>query len=311
METSAAAIDFKQQKNINFRYDTSGQWYKGSLHLHTVRSDGHLGFEELVEKYSQEKFDFISVTDHWCVPEFNGNQKPLPLLVMPGIELDGYDSLGSYYHVLAIGATLEISIVLDNFIESMQAAYNQGALLIWAHPHWTGNTSRDGLRHNFHGLEIYNHSSHCENGSGYALSHWDRLLNHNPNFLGFATDDSHFVPGYHCWNGGWVMVNAPVCTQAEILSNIREGNFYATQGPEFKSIEYSGTSVTLETSPVAYIRLIGPRRVGNWIHSIGTKQSLTQAKFELPTDWPYARIEIEDASGKLAWSNSLWTLGYD
>ena len=28
----------------------------------------------------------------------------------------------------------------------------------------------EGLRHNFHGMEVYNHSSHCENGSGYALA---------------------------------------------------------------------------------------------------------------------------------------------
>jgi hypothetical protein len=157
-------------------------------------------------------------------------------------------------------------------------------------------------------MEIYNHSSHCENGSGYALSYWDRILNQNPNFLGFATDDSHFIPGYHCWKGGWIMVNAPACTQAQILSSIHEGNFYATQGPEFKSIEYSGTKVTVKTSPVTYIRLIGPRRVGKWLHSIDSKKSLLQAEFELPTDWPYARIEIEDAKGKLAWSNSLWIL---
>jgi hypothetical protein len=59
---------------------------------------------------------------------------------------------------------------------------------------------------------------------------------------------------------------------------------------------------------LTYIRLIGPRRVGKWLHSIDSKKSLLQAEFELPTDWPYARIEIEDAKGKLAWSNSLWIL---
>ena len=30
------------------------------------------------------------------------------------------------------------------------------------------------------------------------------------------------------------------------------------------------------------------------------------AEFQLPPDWPYARLEIEDADGKLAWSNPLW-----
>lgn len=36
------------------------------------------------------------------------------------------------------------------------------------------------------------------------------------------------------------------------------------------------------------------------------KASLLQAEFQLPSDWPYARLEIEDADGKSAWSNPLW-----
>jgi hypothetical protein len=42
-----------------------------------------------------------------------------------------------------------------------------------------------------------------------------------------------------------------------------------------------------------------------WIHALGQKP-IRQAEFELPRDWPYARLEIEDAAGKRAWSNPLW-----
>jgi hypothetical protein len=305
METSCLAEDIRQEHRLRYRSATSGQWYKGSLHLHTNRSDGHLSVAELVKKYAAEKFDFIAVTDHWQLPEFNGDRKTLPLLVIEGIELDGFDNAGVYFHVLALGASLKLPTATHNFVKVMQAARSQGALLIWAHPHWTGNSSREGLRHNFHGMEIYNHSSHCENGSGYALSHWDRVLNQHPDFLGFATDDSHFLPERQYWKGGWVMVNAASCTQEEILSNIRSGNFYASQGPEFKTIEYSTNTVKVETSPVSYIRLIGARMDGNWIQA-KEKEPLLQAEFRLPLDWPYARLEIEDAEGKHAWSNPLW-----
>ena len=177
--------------------------------------------------------------------------------------------------------------------------------MIWAHPYWTGNSPREGLRHNFHGMEIYNHSSHCENGSGYALSHWDRVLNRHSDFLGFATDDSHFIPEQQCWKGGWIMVNAASCTEEEILSSIRRGNFYASQRPEFKTIEYSANTVKVETSPVAYVRLIGPRMAGSWIKA-KENEPLLQAEFKLPSDWPYARLEIEDVDGTCAWSNPLW-----
>jgi hypothetical protein len=305
MKSSLVALNPEQLKRTRYRYETSGQWYKGSLHLHTASSDGHLTFEEVVQNYSEEKYDFISITDHWCLPQLNGDRKRLPLLVLSGIELDGYDNLGSYYHVLAIGAFLKPPFVPRNFLKTMRIAYSQGAVLIWAHPHWTGNSLREGMRHKFHGLEIYNHSSHCENGSGYALSYWDGMLNHNPDFLGFATDDNHFNSDQPHWNGGWIMVNASDCTQQEILAGIRQGNFYATQGPEFKTIEYGENSVAVETSAVTYVRLIGPRRTGKWIHA-PSKNPISRAEFELPRDWPYARLEIEDAVGKRAWSNPLW-----
>jgi hypothetical protein len=226
-------------------------------------------------------------------------------LVIDGIELDGFDESGVYFHALALGSSLKLPTADRIFTKALQAARTQGALLIWAHPHWTGNLPGEGLRHHFDGMEIYNHSSHCENGSGYALSHWDHVLNQHPNFLGFATDDSHFVPDQEYWKGGWIMVNAATCTREEILHNIRRGNFYASQGPEFKNIEYEKDVVKVKTSPVAYIRLIGSRMAGSWIKA-REDVPLERTEFQLPSDWPYARIEIEDIDGKRAWSNPLW-----
>lgn len=105
------------------------------------------------------------------------------------------------------------------------------------------------------------------------------------------------------------MVNAAACTQDEILNNIRRGNFYASQGPQFKTIEYASNSVKVETSPVAYVRLIGSRMTGSWVKA-KENVPLLQAEFQLPSDWPYARIEIEDINGKRAWSNPLWFSNY-
>jgi hypothetical protein len=128
METSCLAEDIRQEHRLRYRYATSGQWYKGSLHLHTNRSDGHLSVAELVKKYAAEKFDFIAVTDHWQLPEFNGDRKTLPLLVIEGIELDGFDNAGVYFHVLALGASLKLPTATHNFVKVMQAARSQGAL---------------------------------------------------------------------------------------------------------------------------------------------------------------------------------------
>ena len=101
------------------------------------------------------------------------------------------------------------------------------------------------------------------------------------------------------------MANAANCSYQEILEGIRRGNFYATQGPDFYTIEYGTNTIKVETSPVTYVRLIGPRRTGKWIHGLG-KEPICRAEFELPLNWPYARLEIEDERGKRAWSNPLW-----
>lgn len=184
-------------------------------------------------------------------------------------------------------------------------AKDNGSLLIWAHPHWTGNDHNDPLVDICHGLEIYNHVSHCENGSGYALSHWDFQLQKRPNLFGFSVDDSHFIPGEPYWNGGWVMVNSASPAPDDLLKALKKGNFYSSQGPEFKKIECDNNMIRIETSPCMYARLIGPRRVGSSINGL-EKGPFTEAVFETPSHWESARLEIEDAKGKLAWSNTVF-----
>lgn len=101
------------------------------------------------------------------------------------------------------------------------------------------------------------------------------------------------------------MVNAADCNQEEILAGIRRGNFYATQGPDFRKIEYAENTGKVEASPVTYIRLIGPRRAGRLVHALGMGP-ICRTEFQLPAGWPYARLEIEGAAGKRALTNSLW-----
>lgn len=284
-----------------FKYDTTGNWYKGNLHLHTIDSDGFLSDKDVIARYAKEGYDFISITDHWKVYQQNGCRSTSPLLVIEGIELDGCDEQGAYLHVLAIGVSNGLS-TQKNFNAALRAARKQGALLVWAHPHWTGNTVPEGMRHKFHGIEIYNHTSQCEIGKGYATSYWDTLLESKPNFFGFAVDDAHFSPGEPFWKGGWIMVNAPECSKKAILKSLFEGNFYSSQGPRFESIQLNGNKILVSTSSVKYIRLIGPKSLGNWIVSQGNGIK----EFEIPSDWTYARLEIEDENGKCAWSNSLF-----
>ena len=103
------------------------------------------------------------------------------------------------------------------------------------------------------------------------------------------------------------MVNAPELSPEAITASIRKGNFYSSCGPDFKSIYMEkGNRVVAETSPIVYARLIGPATKGKRKAEVD-KRNMTKINFAIPDDWAFARLEIEDAFGKKAWSNPLLT----
>jgi hypothetical protein len=177
--------------------------------------------------------------------------------------------------------------------------------LILAHPHWTGNSEEDALRWSFHGVELYNHVCRWLNGKGDSAVYWSAMLRRNPETLAFAVDDAHLRPEHPGWNGGWIVVNAAQRTPEQLLAAIRRGNYYASCGPQFLTIACAGRHVEIETSPVQFIRLVGPGYLGQRLGSFDERR-LTHARMAVPPDWDYAYLEIEDELGRRAWTNTLF-----
>jgi len=286
-----------------FRYDCSGRWFKGSVHVHTTNSSGRLTVAETTAFYAEAGYDFICITDK-MVPFVGSSGDQYPLLVLDGIELEGEDDRGSYYHVVCIegmdGVTADAKLM--EVIEKVRA---QRGILIWAHPHTSNNTIAEGIRHEFHGVEVFNSINQVVFGKGIGAFHWDASLLYQPDMLGFATDDAHFIKEVPAEKGGWIMVNAPEPTREAIMASIHHGNFYSSCGPLFESIYIEqGNRIVAETSPVVHARLIGPLGKSKY-RGTPDREPMTEIHFRLPDDWPYARLEIEDAVGKVAWSNPL------
>ncbi len=289
---------------MTFRYDTSGHWFKGNTHLHSTASDGGRTFAELADLYASANYDFLFRTDHWIASDTAADTAPYPLLWLDGIELDGQDRTGAGFHVVCLGTTHGIRRE-DGLEAGMLAARKQGALTILAHPHWCGNTLEDCLRWRFDGVEVYNHVCHWLNGKSSGLVHWDAALMQNPDTLGLAVDDAHLRAEHPGWNGGWIVANAAACSTDEIIRCLRRGNFYSSCGPRIRSLAVDGDLLHVETSPVRFIRLVGPgargRRFGAFDGAL--VESLT---VRLPQDWRYLYLDIEDPEGRRAWTNSLF-----
>jgi hypothetical protein len=254
--------------------------------------------------YASAGYDFLFRTDHWVASRVSADRGHSPLLWLDGIEIDGPDDTGSYYHVVCLGA-LDGVRREDGLVASLEAARAQGCLLILAHPHWTGNSLEDALRWRFDGVEVHNYVCRWLNGKGDGGVHWNAMLGRYLNTLAFACDDAHIVPSHPGWDGAWVTVNAASCTRDGILSAIRHGHFYSTCGPEFRDIAFDGERVTIKTSPVQFARLVGPAHCGARVGSFDGSL-ISEAAFEIPRDWPYTYLEIEDSCRRRAWTNPLF-----
>jgi hypothetical protein len=287
-----------------FRYEGLTRWWKGSVHVHSSRSDGAKSPAELAVLYASAGFDFIALTDHWIAsPPDDLPLKP-PLLVLDGVELDGEDSAGAFLHVLCLGrfTGIERDMGMDAAIAAVR---RQGGITVLAHPLWSGNSEADALRHGFDGVEAYNNIATWLNGKGSGVFHWERMLERSPAVFGLAVDDAHLSTAHPTWNGGWIHVDTPSLERRDILESIRSGRFVASCGPGIHALEARDREVTVRCSPVRFARLVGPKFHGQRLAAL-EGPLLTRATFTVPEEWPHARIEVEDESGRRAWTNALF-----
>lgn len=288
-----------------FRYKgCDGPWLKGNTHIHSTASDGGRNLDEIAALYHGAGYDFIFMTDHWVCSNAAAHPRPLPLLVLDGVELDGMDGTDSMFHVVCLGTFTGLTreMGLDACI---QRAHEQGGIVVLAHPYWSGNTIEDCSRYPFDGVEVYNHVCQFLNGKGTGGYHWDSLLARGRSILGFAADDAHLRPEYPGWNGGWIRLSATERSGPAIFQAVRAGRYYFSNGPEIHSISLAGNRLKVRSSPVRFARLIGENWRGQRLGSYDGAR-LGESAFVLPSDYRYLRLEIEDERGGRAWTNTLF-----
>ncbi len=289
----------------SFRYPASGLWFKGNTHIHTRASDGGMTVAEIARLYAAAEYDFLFCTDHWVPSAVSRFEESFPLLWIDGIELDGQDSRGEAYHIVCLGRVPDDFPGRTDLTEAVDRMREAGAIVILAHPEWTGNSLDPELAGRCDGVEIYNHVCRWLNGKWSGRLHWNAQLKAGRPMLGLAVDDAHLRPEHPGWNGGWIQVLAPSCEAEPILSALRRGHFYASCGPEIRRIERRNGRIELETTPARFVRMVGPDSTGARQGSFDGVER-TEWAFVEPEGWAYAYLEIEDAWGRCAWTQTLY-----
>lgn len=296
---------------MRYRYQGQGEWLKGNTHIHTALSDGAKSPQEIRDLYREAGYDFITITDHWNAFDARETFKEtegLPL-VLDGIELDGFDEQGHFYHIVLLGSFGKVNKD-QSLEEAMRDLASCDPYIILAHPHWSGNRQEDLGVFPFDAIEIYNHVTDSLNGKSSALLMWDTALRDGMDLGGIAADDTHLIPEHPGYDGGWIELLAEELSTEAITRALKAGEFYSSTGPQFHSIEVSDSAIHCTCSPIRRAWLVGEAYYGKRI-DLPDQAGISEFTFTLEEGKgvarsSYLRLEIEDSSGKRAWTNALW-----
>jgi hypothetical protein len=299
-------------ENLPFRQ--SGRFYRGNLHAHSNVSDGALSPEELIGRYRTNGYDFIAVTDHFrdrfgfpITDTRDARDTEFTTILGAELHPPALEN-GEDWHILAVGLPLDFAPMSDQEDGPTIArrARDAGAYVAIAHPHWYSATIADARSINSaHAVEIFNQTCHMANDRGYGWYLADLLLSEGRRLTAVATDDTHAKDERPDMFGGWVMVKAESLDPDSLLSALKAGRFYSSQGPLIHDICVSDdrTSVTVETSPVASVQVAGRAQRTRDFHG----RAITSCKLNLDrVQNDYFRVTVIDEFGRRAWSNPIW-----
>jgi len=302
-----------------------GNFYKGTLHAHTNRSDGRLSPQETIERYKNNGFSFLGISDH-MVYGYYPEAEDENFLSIPAAELHTHEK-GVAHHLLALGepehtgfsyGTLDPALNKLDVQSLIDLIVEKNNLAIYCHPHW----SRVGIGRlceleNLTGMEIYNHE--CEMGwrSGKAEVFFDHLLWHGRRIWCLGSDDTHSKDYTFC--GGYITVKTPDFSHRGILKAIADGSFYASSAREgqpapriFDFICGDGMAkLWCDPSRDVYFYFSTSTDPAKWSYSykcIHAKENdpVSYAEQEIPEGTKYVKVTIEDFSGNTSWCQPIW-----
>jgi len=283
--------------SLSSPYTSKAHVYKGQLHCHTTNSDGVQSPTALVTAYRDVGYDFISITDH----DFNTPDPAVSgILFIPGVE----DSSNGNHLVRINAATAGNATTPGQAVIDLALA--AGSFVHIAHPNWPASATPswtdielESLEGHY-GVEVWNSFvSPDQNAEGRI----DTLLSAYRKFYLLAVDDCHDVSAAYAKTAS-VRVFADSLTSAEIMENLKRGNFYSSNGAEITSIVVSKRTITVTTPVAGTIDFIG---TGGAVKQ--TKAAATSDTYTVFGNEVYVRIKItRDSDGKIAWTNPVYVL---
>ena len=284
--------------------------YKASLHTHSTTSDGRMAPSQVIQVYADAGYDVLAFTDHKKAnPVSTYDNRGMTLI--SGMELHPVGPREIPWHILGLG-------VPEDFIypepatgqAAIDAVNAVGGIAFCAHPYWCGFSSAEvATLKDILGIEVYNTSTRYI-GKEYNMQCWDELLDAGFRYNALAVDDMHSPRDLF---KGFTIILAEDKSADSIMKALRNGDFYASQGPRFTKITYENGFLSADFTPV--VSAIGVMRKSRGhcqnvedLQGPGSEnKEVTHLEIDLSKIHDsYIRIQLKDSAGRMAWSNPIF-----
>ena len=193
----------------------------------------------------------------------------------------------------------------------MQRGRERGYFITYNHPTWsledyTDYTSYRGM----HAMEMFNFLSTIAGPEDINGREYDDIIRSGNRIYCIGSDDNHNGrPRDHRRFdsfGAWTMICPEKLEYKSVTDALLAGSFYASMGPEIKSLYVEGGRVYIETSSAESIVMLSNNRRWGSVHREKGKR-LTRADFPVYPDTEYIRFVVTDKYGKKAATNAYYT----
>jgi hypothetical protein len=301
---------------------TSGRWYKGNTHTHTLNSDGDSTPDEVVRWYREHGYQFLVLTDHNFLTSVEGlnalHGVDDQFLVVKGEEVT--DRLGDKsLHINGLDVNARVppqggTSVADALQRNVDAIRRANGIPHINHPNYTWAITRGELQQirNNRLFEIFNGHPRVNNLGGGGVPGmeevWDAILSDGTLLYGIAVDDAHTFkePGNPNVPGpgrGWVVIRAPRLEPRSLLEALERGEFYASTGVELDDYQANALEITVKIKATAFskyrIQFIG--KGGRLLRDV-TEPTAT---YDIRGDEGYVRARVLESNGRLAWCQPI------
>jgi len=323
---------------------SSGKDYKANLHCHTTISDGIMTPEEIKKNYMEKGYSVVAYTDHdLFVPHLDLCDENF--VALSGYEMEFYDydttedfswMRVTHLNMIALDEKIEIQPLfhrkryfIGNGVQNkgmikfdetqpdferqytpeclnyvMKTCKDKGFFVIYNHPRWSlENYEVYGKYSEMNALELMNGSSY----EGGYIEHnhqvFDDLLCQGKKIGAVAGDDNHGIKDmYWCWT----MIRAESLTYKGVADALKNGDYYATNGPTINELYKENGEIFVKTSDAKSIVFsTGIRHAAN-IYSEIPGKTVNEGSFKLRDNDKYVRVTVVGPDGSIAYSNPYY-----